>query len=283
MVVGRARPLPPHRARRCSSTASTRSSPSTTSRRRAGSRTRRLDEPDDRRRVRPLLRRARASTLGDLSAAACTINEPNIVAVMGYLARDVPARAHRPRRAPPRVERRLHAPRTARGRRHQGAAPGVPVGLDVVDDRLPGRRGRRGELEQTRHMHGGRLPRCDRGDDFLGVQTLLADARRSRAAGSGRRGGRADRCSMGYEFWPEALEATDAPGVASSPAAPPDPRHRERHRHRRRRAAHRVRGAPRSRACSRASPTASTCAATCTGACSTTSSGPSATAPASGS
>ena len=119
------------------------------------------------------------------------------------------------------------------------------------------------------------------GDDFVGVQTYS----RTRVGPDGVLGpedGVAD-AAMGYEFWPEALEATIRRAWEVHRGRGADPRHRERHRHRRRRPAHRATCAPRSRACSTASPTASTCAATRTGACSTTSSGPSATAPASAS
>ena len=60
---------------------------------------------------------------------------------------------------------------------------------------------------------------------------------------------------MGYEYWPEALEATIRRAWEVHRGRGAAPRHRERHRHRRRRPAHRLRPRPPSRACSTASTT----------------------------
>ena len=70
-------------ARRCSSTGSRRSSRSTTSRRRNGSGAGRLVGALHRRGLRPLLRPGRAR-LAPVLGRVCTVNEPNVVAFMGY-------------------------------------------------------------------------------------------------------------------------------------------------------------------------------------------------------
>ena len=75
-------------------------------------------------------------------------------------------------------------------------------------------------------------------DDYIGVQTYS----RSRVGPEGTLGPEdgVETTIMGYEFWPEALEATirRAWDVTNQT---PDPRHRERHRQRRRHPADRVR------------------------------------------
>ena len=144
--------------------------------------------------------------LGDVVGAVCTINEPNIVAAMGYLAgifppgrQDVPARrtvnanfvdAHR--RAVEVV------------RRH---APGVPVGLTLSMAEYEALPGGEAKLEQIRRgMEDVYLAAVD-GDDFLGVQAYSrtwVDAQGQRHEGAEG----VPMLVMGYEYRPEALEAT---------------------------------------------------------------------------
>jgi beta-glucosidase len=136
---------------------------------------------------------------------ACTINEPNIVAMMGYLqgvfppghtnldefhrASDVFCRAHR-----------------AAVDAIRASAPGVPVGLTlsmndyhVVDD---------GEtmLKQTRRVMEDMFLDATDGDDFLGVQSYS----RLRIGPQGAVGPEEGSIvlPLGYEYWPEALAAT---------------------------------------------------------------------------
>ena len=67
--------------------------------------------------------------LGDLIGWACTINEPNIVASMGYLAGRVPARRAR-RRAPTGGQRRLLPGPPVGRRRPAGRARRLPRRAD---------------------------------------------------------------------------------------------------------------------------------------------------------
>ena len=121
------------------------------------------------------------------------------------------------------------------------AGPGdFPVGLVRRDGRLVGTRGRGRSAEaHSAHARGSASSRSSRGDDFVGVQAYSRtrlDERRP------RRSGRKTACeiveSMGYEFWPQALEVSDPPRRRSRADAAV--RHRERDRPRRRRAAHRA-------------------------------------------
>ena len=65
--------------------------------------------------------------LGDVIAIACTINEPNVVALMGYLPRRLPARHEATKRATRKVERQPRSKRTAarttRSRRRPATSP----------------------------------------------------------------------------------------------------------------------------------------------------------------
>lgn len=147
-----------------------------------------------------------SETLGDVAGAICTINEPNIVATMGYLAgvfppgrRDVPMRrvvnanfvdAHR---------RAVEVVRTH--------APGVPVGLTLSMAEYEALPGGEAKLAQIRRGMEDVFLEAVTGDDFLGVQAysrtfIDADGQRFEGAEG------VPMLVMGYEFRPEALEAT---------------------------------------------------------------------------
>ncbi len=143
--------------------------------------------------------------LGDLIGVACTINEPNVVATMGW----------RLGLFPPRVQDRLrrdvvnHALVDAHKRAVEviRAGPGgAPVGLtlSMTDYQLqPG-----GEhwLERLRRPSEDVFLESTGGDDFIGVQAYT----RMRVGPDGPLAGEdgVPTTQMGYEFWPEALEAT---------------------------------------------------------------------------
>jgi beta-glucosidase len=149
--------------------------------------------------------------LGDLVARACTLNEPNIVAAFGYRwglfppgKRDADARL----RANAVL---IDAHRKAVAAIHAG--PGkAPVGLTLAmtdNQAVPG-----GEAERDAY----RGPMEDvfleaaRGDDFVGVQCYS----RHRFGPDGMLPPEdgVPLTQMGYEFWPEALEATIRRAVA---------------------------------------------------------------------
>jgi len=146
-----------------------------------------------------------AAHLGDVMARACTLNEPNIVATFGYLYGLFPPgkRDGELRRRANEVLIRAH--RKATEAIHAG--PGdAPVGLTLAMADFRAVDG--GEAERDRY-------RCDmedvfleaaRGDDFVGVQTYT----RMSIGPDGLRGPEPGTriTLMGYEFWPQALEAT---------------------------------------------------------------------------
>ena len=200
------------------------------------------------------------------------------MSLIGYIMGAFPPGVARPRRVRD-GERAPAATRTARAYDVIKAGPGdFPVGLTRVDGRLVGARGRREtRIDAYRaHARGLATSRRARGDDFVGVQAYS----RTRLGATGCRSGPSPASrslSMGYEYWPQALEASirHAVEVTGTPVyvtengiGTDDDDQRVRYVHRGARTASAA-----------ASPTASTCAATSTGRCSTTSSGRSGTRP----
>jgi len=146
--------------------------------------------------------------LGDLIGSACTINEPNIVSVMGYGLGLFP---------PGRVDRsELEAANVNFLDAHRRvvpilkAGPGdFPVGLTLsmadyqavpADDADAVAR-----MERERRMMEDQFLDIVGDDDFLGVQVYS----RTRIGPSGHLGPEAGvpTLPMGYEFWPQSLAA----------------------------------------------------------------------------
>jgi beta-glucosidase len=146
-----------------------------------------------------------AEGLGDLAALIITINEPNIVALLGYEngvfppgRRDVAARRRVSDTFIDGHRRAVEAVRVA--------APGVPVGLALAMadwQALPG--GER-ELEEIRRLREDIFLEATDGDDFVGVNTYT----RHRIGADGWVGNEpgVELTAAGYEYWPEALGPT---------------------------------------------------------------------------
>jgi beta-glucosidase len=62
-------------------------------------------------------------------------------------------------------------------------------------------------LERTRHMHEGQFLEASRGDDYVGVQAYSRTRLDEQGMPLGPEEGVRVVESMGYEFWPAALEA----------------------------------------------------------------------------
>jgi beta-glucosidase len=146
-----------------------------------------------------------ARHLGDVAGMIVTLNEPNVVATMGW----------RLGLFPPRVQDRTRheAVNAAMVRAHRQGVEAVrqvrddlPVGLSLsmTDYQLlPGGETR---LERYRQVFEDVFLEATGGDDFLGVQTYT----RARVGADGiatpEEG--VPTTQMGYEYWPDALEAT---------------------------------------------------------------------------
>jgi beta-glucosidase len=143
-----------------------------------------------------------ASELGDVITRACTINEPNIVASMGWHAGLFPP-GKKDKELSYRVGANLVAGHRAAVEAVRAAAPGVPVGLalSMTDYQLaPGGEERLASIR--RHAEDVFLDGTE-GDDFLGIQVYS----RMRIGPDGWAGPEpgVPVLDMGYEFYPQAL------------------------------------------------------------------------------
>jgi beta-glucosidase len=143
--------------------------------------------------------------LGDLVGHACTLNEPNVVATFGHRwglfppggrdarlqgrANEVFVMAHR---------KAVEAIKSGRGT--------ASVGLTLAMQDLQAVDGGEARRDEERRLMEDPFLEAARGDDFIGVQTYT----RLRYGPDGMRGPEpgVPTTQMGYEFWPEALEAT---------------------------------------------------------------------------
>jgi beta-glucosidase len=146
-----------------------------------------------------------AEALGDRIALAITINEPNIPALLGYENGVFPP-GKRDRAARLRAsEVFIDAHRLSVDVLRQ-VLPDVPVGLALAMADWQALPGGEAELEQVRHLREDVFLEATEGDDFVGVNTYT----RHRIGPDGWVGNEpgVELTSAGYEFWPEALEAT---------------------------------------------------------------------------
>ena len=137
-------------------------------------------------------------------ASACTINEPNWVATNGYILAMWPPGEEDIEKGKRASENFVVAHRRA-VEAIRAAAPGVPVGLtlSMTDfQAVDGGEQRRDEIRRA--MEDVYLEGTE-GDDFIGVQTytrILVDDKGLAPFPDGAR-----LTLMGYEFYPDALEA----------------------------------------------------------------------------
>jgi beta-glucosidase len=143
-----------------------------------------------------------AEALGDVMSRACTINEPNIVATMGWHAGMFP-----PGKTDVALSRQVAA-NLGQGHRVavdaiRAAAPGVPVGLTLSMTDYQLRPGGEAKLESIRHHAEDVFLDLVDGDDFLGIQVYS----RMLIGPDGWAGYEpgVPVLDMGYEFYPASL------------------------------------------------------------------------------
>jgi beta-glucosidase len=151
--------------------------------------------------------------IGDLVSRSCTINEPNIVAFIGYRLGFFPPGVVDADRFRTVREHFIESHRKAYDAIKSGPSEG-PVGLtlSMADFQAVGDGTPDGDAKAVENRDRARKAMEDRyleevrGDDFIGVQTYT----RERVGVEGALGPEpgVELTQMNYEFWPEALEAT---------------------------------------------------------------------------
>jgi beta-glucosidase len=145
-----------------------------------------------------------ASALKDVMRRACTLNEPNAVATMGWALGMFPPGKTEPHLARAATDNLVAAHRAGVDA-IRSAAPGVPVGLTLAMTDYQPLPGGEEQTEKIRATHEDVFLHATAGDDFLGVQTYT----RMRIGPDGWAGPEpgVPVLPMGYEYWPDALEA----------------------------------------------------------------------------
>ncbi|MHB8378923.1 MAG: glycoside hydrolase family 1 protein [Acidimicrobiales bacterium] len=155
------------------------------------------------------------AALGDLIGIACTINEPNIVSIMGYLLGNFPPQVTSWDRfvAVNNTMRDCHAA----VRDALRAGPGdYPIGLPLSMQEYEAVPGFEDRLASFREEMEDKYLRSLRGDDFVGVQcytkVVLGPDGVVNVPG-------AEVTDMGYLFWPQSVEYTvrRAAAIAGTP------------------------------------------------------------------
>ncbi|MGH2757914.1 MAG: glycoside hydrolase family 1 protein [Actinomycetota bacterium] len=145
-----------------------------------------------------------ARHLGDEIAVACTINEPNIVALFGYQVGIFPPGTNDPDARLRANDNFIAAHRKATDaiKAHTTA----PVGLTLAMSEYQAVDGGQDYLEQLQRPMEDVFLEAIAGDDFVGVQTYS----RYRVGPKGLLGTEegVEITQMGYEFYPRALEHT---------------------------------------------------------------------------
>ena len=166
--------------------------------------------------------------LGDLIGAACTLNEPNLPTLLRKLGYMPPISVMRaapwwvaaaqtlgvdPAQLAPfqyvdidkafdvfiqSHKRGMAAIKSASGN--------FPVGMTLALQDVQAGPGGEAMADKMRHAINGAFLEALKGDDFVGVQTYSRVRFGPEGALPGEEG--VERTLMGYEFWPEALEAT---------------------------------------------------------------------------
>jgi beta-glucosidase len=155
--------------------------------------------------------------LGDDIGMACTINEPNIVSLMGFLVGAFPPGHHDLGEYAAANDHLKAAHR--RGYEAIKAGRGeFPVGSCVAMGDWWAPDGSEAVLEQTRHMHETQHLEAAAGDDFIGVQAYSRTRLTAEGLPDGPEPG-VEVLDMGYEYWPQALEVSirHASDVTGSP------------------------------------------------------------------
>jgi beta-glucosidase len=142
---------------------------------------------------------------GDEIGMACTINEPNIVSLMGWLMGMFPPGNQQDLDGYVRTNEQLRAAHRKAYDALKSGPGDFPVGLTLSMADWAAEEGSEAKIEEYRSNHEDFFLEAARGDDFIGVQAYS----RTRVGASGVLGPEpgVEVLPMGYEYWPQAAEA----------------------------------------------------------------------------
>ena len=144
-----------------------------------------------------------SEALGDLIGVACTINEPNIVALMGYLLGTFPPQAHSWERFVA-VNETMRACHVAM-RDVLAEGPGsFPIGLPLSLHEWAAVEGSEDRMESLRDEMEDKYLLTREGDDYVGVQCYT----KFTIGPNGVEPPDGETTEMGYLFWPQVVEYT---------------------------------------------------------------------------
>jgi beta-glucosidase len=146
-----------------------------------------------------------AGHLGDLLAAACTINEPNVVATLGYALGDFPPGLQDFDAWGSATDHLVAAHHAAVD--VLKAAPGdFPVGITISMADWAATPGAEDACDRSRQVMEGAWCEAARDDDFVGVQAYTRIRVDEHGLPTAPEPG-VEVLPMGYEYWPQALAA----------------------------------------------------------------------------
>jgi beta-glucosidase len=145
------------------------------------------------------------AALGDLIGMGCTINEPNVVSVLGFISAVFPP-GLRDFAAFAKVNEHMIAAHRKAYDVIKGGRGDFPLGLTLSMSDWWAPEGAEDRLARTRFGHEGRFCEAARGDDYFGVQAYTRIRLDEKGMPTGPEPG-VETLDMGYEYWPQGLEA----------------------------------------------------------------------------
>jgi len=146
-----------------------------------------------------------ARRLGDEIGIACTINEPNIVTLMGYLMGTFPPGRVQDLDGYQRATESFVAAHRGAADVLRAAAGDFPIGVTLAMGDWSAEPGFDHRIDEFRAAHEDEYLRAAEGDDFVGVQAYS----RTRVGEAGVIGPEPgiEVLPMGYEYWPNSAAA----------------------------------------------------------------------------
>jgi beta-glucosidase len=147
-----------------------------------------------------------AARLDGLMAKACTINEPNVVSFVGHVLGVFPPGLQLGMDECERINGIFVDAHRAGVDAIRANAPGTPVGLTISCAEWVAVDGGEERMAEERRVSEDLFYDATVGDDFVGIQTYSRNRVGPHGAVGAEEG--VETLVMGYEYWPQSLEAT---------------------------------------------------------------------------